>query len=148
MREAIFALTHAEVHERGLASTLWHVVRDFRERTGLDCDLVLVGKEPRLSPESAEALLSVAHEGLANVEQHAQATSVVVSLRTSQTGVTLAVHDDGAGAPALVLRSIASSATHFGLRTVQARIRKLGGSFTVRRGEDGGFVLRVRVRTP
>jgi signal transduction histidine kinase len=148
MREAIFALTRAEVHDRALSRTLWHVVREFRERTGLDADLVLVGKEPRLSAESAEALLAVAREGLANVEQHAQATSVVVSLRTSQTGVTLAVHDDGVGAPALVLRSIASSATHFGLRTVQERIRKLGGSFTYRLGEDGGFVLRVRVRAP
>jgi signal transduction histidine kinase len=145
MREAIFALTHAEAHDRSLASTLWHVVRDFRERTGLDADLVLVGKEPRLSAESAEALLAVVREGLANVEQHARATSVVVSLRTSQTGVTLAMHDDGVGAPALVLRSIGSSATHFGLRGVQERVRKLGGSFTVRRGEDGGFVLRVRV---
>jgi signal transduction histidine kinase len=145
MREAIFALTRAEVHDRGLANTLWHFVRDFRERTGLDADLVLVGKEPRLSPESAETLLAVAREGLVNVEQHAQATSVVVSLRTSQNGVTLAVHDDGVGAPALVLRSIGSSVTHFGLRGVQERVRKLGGSFTMRRGEDGGFVLRVRV---
>jgi signal transduction histidine kinase len=148
MREAIFALTHAEVHDRSLASTLWHVVRDFRERTGLDADLVLVGKEPRLAPESAETLLAVAREGLANVEQHAHATSVVVSLRTSKTGVTLAVHDDGVGSAALVLRSIGSSVTHFGLRGVQERIRKLGGSFTVRRGEDGGFVLRVRVPVP
>jgi signal transduction histidine kinase len=145
MREAIFALTHAESLERGLARTLWQVVRAFRERTGLDADLVLVGKEPRLSRETAETLLGVTREGLANVEQHAHATSVVVSLRTSQTGVTLAIHDDGAGAPALVLRSIGSSATHFGLRGVQERIRELGGTFTVRRGEDGGFVLRVRV---
>ena len=145
MREAIFALTRAEVHDRSLARTLWHVVRTFRERTGLDADLVLVGKEPRLSAESAEAMLGVVREGLANVEQHAHASSVVVSLRTSQTGVTLAVHDDGVGAPALVLRSLSSSATHFGLRGVQERIRKLGGTFTVRRGEDGGFVLRVRV---
>ena len=148
MREAIFALTHAEVHDRGLASTLWHVVREFRERTGLDADLVLVGKEPRLSAESAEVLLGAAREGLANVEQHAHATSVVVSLRTSKTGVTLAIHDDGVGAPALVLRSIGSSATHFGLRGVQERIRKLGGAFTIRHGEDGGFVLRVRVPLP
>jgi signal transduction histidine kinase len=145
MREAIFALTHADVNDRGLAHTLWQVVREFRERTGLEADLVLVGKERRLAREYAEALLAVAREGLANVEQHAHATSVVVSLRTSPTGVTLAVHDDGVGAPALVLRSIGSSVTHFGLRGVQERIRELGGSFTVRRTEDGGFVLRVRL---
>jgi signal transduction histidine kinase len=145
MREAIFALTRGEVHDRGLARMLWHIVRDFREHTGLDADLVLVGDEPRLSRDNADALLAVAREGLANVEQHAHATSVVVILRTSKTGVTLAVHDDGIGAPALVLRSIASSATHFGLRGLRERIHKLGGTFKVRRAEDGGFVLRVRV---
>lgn len=145
MREAIFALTHGELPERGLARNLWHLVRDFRERTGLDADLVLVGKEPRVSPDAAEALLATAREALANVEQHAHATSAVVSLRTTTTGVTLAVQDDGVGARPLVLRSIGSSARHFGLRGVQERVHSLGGSFTVRRGEDGGFVLRVRV---
>jgi signal transduction histidine kinase len=145
MREAIFALTQAEVEDRELTQTLWQVVRGFRERTGLDADLVLVGGARRLSRECAEALLAVVREGLANVEQHAHATSVVISMRTSATGVTLAVHDDGVGAPALVLRSIGSSVTHFGLRWLQDRIRKLGGTFTVRCGEDGGFVLRVRL---
>jgi signal transduction histidine kinase len=147
MREAIFALSHGELPERGLARTLWHVVRDFRERTSMEADLMLVGKEPRLSGNAAEALVATAREALANVEQHAHATSVVVSLRTTSSGVTLAVQDDGVGAKPLVLRSIGSSATHFGLRGVQERVHSLGGSFTVRRGEDGGFVLRVRVPT-
>ena len=111
MREAIFALNRADLHDRALERTLWTVVR----------------------------------EALVNVEQHAHATSVVVTLRRSRGGVTLAVHDDGVGAPALLLRSIGSSFTHFGLRGLQERIRKVGGSFTARNGDDGGLVVRVRV---
>jgi signal transduction histidine kinase len=145
MREAIFALNRADLQDRGLERTLWTVVRDFRERTGLEADLVLVGRERLLPPETAEALLAVVREALVNVEQHARATSVVVTLRRSRGGVTLAVQDDGIGAPALLLRSIGSSFTHFGLRGLQERIRKLGGSFTARNGDDGGLVVRVRV---
>jgi signal transduction histidine kinase len=145
MREAIFALSRADVQDRGLVPTLWTVVRDFRERTGLEADLVLVGKERLLPPETAAALLAVAREALANVEQHAHASSVVVTLRTSRGGVTLAVQDDGLGAPALLLRSIGSSFTHFGLRGLQDRIKKVGGAFTARNGEDGGLVVRARV---
>jgi signal transduction histidine kinase len=145
MREAIFALSRADVQDRGLERTLWTVVRDFRERTGLEADLVLVGQERLLPPETAEVLLAVVREALVNVEQHARATSVVVTLRRSRGGVTLAVQDDGIGAPALLLRSIGSSFTHFGLRGMQERIRKVGGSFTARNGEDGGLVVRVRV---
>jgi len=59
--------------------------------------------------------------------------------------VRLAVQDDGIGAPALLLRSIGSSFTHFGLRGLQERIRKLGGAFTARNGEEGGLVVRARV---
>jgi signal transduction histidine kinase len=70
---------------------------------------------------------------------------VVVTLRRSRGGVTLAVQDDGVGAPALLLRSIGSSSTHFGLRGMHERIRKLGGVLTVRNGEDSGLVVRVRV---
>jgi signal transduction histidine kinase len=145
MREAIFALSRADLQERGLERTLWTVVRAFRERTGLEADLVLVGKERPLSPETAETFLAVVREALVNVEQHARATSVIVTLRTSRGGVTLAVQDDGIGAPALLLRSIGSSFTHFGLRGLQERVRKLGGSFTARNGEDGGLVVRARV---
>jgi signal transduction histidine kinase len=145
MREAIFALSRADLQDRGLVQTLWTVVRAFRERTGLEADLVLVGKERPLPPEIAEALLAVVREALVNVEQHARATSVIVTLRTSRGGVTLAVQDDGIGAPALLLRSIGASFTHFGLRGLQERIRKLGGSFTARNGEDGGLVVRARV---
>jgi signal transduction histidine kinase len=148
MREAIFALSRADLQDRGLERTLWTVVRDFRERTGLEADLVLVGRERLLPSETAEALLAVAGEALVNVEQHARATSVVVTLRRSRGGVTLAVQDDGIGAPALLLRSIGSSSTHFGLRGLQERIRKLGGAFTARIGEDGGLVVRARVPTP
>ena len=59
--------------------------------------------------------------------------------------MTLAVQDDGLGAPALLLRSIGSSFTHFGLRGLQDRIKKVGGAFTARNGEDGGLVVRARV---
>jgi signal transduction histidine kinase len=140
MREAIFALSRADLQDRGLERILWTVVRDLRERTGLEADLVLVGKDRLLPPEIAEALLAVVREALVNV-----ATSVVVTLRRSRGGVTLAVQDDGVGAPALLLRSIGASFTHFGLRGLQERIRKLGGAFTVHNGEDSGLVVRVRV---
>jgi signal transduction histidine kinase len=145
MREAIFALSRADLQDRGLERTLWTVVRDFRERTSLEADLVLVGRERLLPPETAEALLAVVREALVNVEQHAQASSVVVTLRRSRGGVTLVVQDDGVGAPALLLRSIGSSFRHFGLRGLQERIRKMGGGFTARNGDDGGLVVRVRV---
>ncbi len=145
MREAIFALSRAEVHDRGLVQALWKLVRAFQHRTGIDADLVLAGDERRLRPEAAEALYAVAREALANVEQHAQASAAVVSLRFGPRSATLAVQDDGVGAPNLVLRSLTDSVTHFGLQGLNERVRQLGGTFTVRPGDDGGLVVRARI---
>lgn len=145
MREAIFALSRDEVFDRGLVQSLWRLVREFRARTGLEADLILNGKEHRLPPEAAESLHAVAREALANVKRHAHASAVVVSLKFGSRAVTLAVQDDGVGAPALVLRALDSSTTHFGLRGLRERVRGLGGTFTVRAGDDGGLVVLARV---
>lgn len=145
VREAIFALGQADVRDRGPVPLLWKLVRDFRARTALEADLVLAGTERRLPPETAEALYAVAREALANVERHACAKAVVVSLSFTPRAVTLAVQDDGDGANPLVLQRIQHSATHFGLRDLRERVRRIAGTFTARPGEGGGFVVRARL---
>jgi signal transduction histidine kinase len=145
MREAIFALIRAEVHDRGLVQALWKLVRSFQSRTGLEADLVLAGTERRLPPRLAETLHAAAREALANVEHHAQASAVVVSLHFSQRAATLTIQDDGVGVSPLMLRGIDTSATHFGLRDLRERVRRLGGTFSIRPGDDGGLVLRTRL---
>jgi signal transduction histidine kinase len=145
MREAIFALIHAEVHDRGLVQALWKLVRSFQSRTGLEADLVLAGTERRPPPRLAETLHAAAREALANVEHHAQASAVVVSLHFSPRATTLTIQDDGVGISPLMLRGIDTSATHFGLRDLRERVRRLGGTFSIRPGDDGGLVLRTRL---
>ena len=46
---------------------------------------------------------------------------------------------------ALPLRGIDTSATHFGLRDLRERVRRLGGTFSIRPGDDSGVVLRARL---
>ena len=84
-------------------------------------------------------------KGLANVEQHARATAVVLSLRFEPDTLALTVQDDGVGAPSLVLSTLAESATRFGLRGLRDLVHSLGGTFTTGPGDDGGFVVRAVV---
>jgi signal transduction histidine kinase len=44
-----------------------------------------------------------------------------------------------------MVKRIADSATHFGLRGVGERVRHLGGSFVAKPARDGGFVVRTRL---
>jgi len=145
LRAAIFALNRAEVHDRGLVQALWQLVREFQQTTGVEADLVVSGAERRAPPEVAEALYAVAREGLANVEQHARASAVVVSLRFELGAATLTVQDDGVGAAVLVLTTLPESATRFGLRGMRERVVRQGGTFTAEPGDEGGFVVRAHV---
>ncbi len=145
LRAAIFALTRAEVHDLELVRALWQLVREFQKRTEVEADLVESGAERRAPPDIAEVLHAVAREGLSNVERHARATAVVVSLCFEPDAVTLTVQDDGVGASALVLSMLADSATRFGLNSCRDRVLRLGGTFTAGPGDDEGFVLRVRL---
>src|SRR5207253_2738715 len=126
----------AEVPDLELVRALWQLVREFQERTGLEADLVESGVERRAPPEVVEVLYAVASEGLANVERHARATAVVVSLGFEPDRVTLTVQDDGVGASALVLRTLGDSATRFGLKSSRDRVLRLGGTFTAEPGDD------------
>jgi signal transduction histidine kinase len=108
----------------------------------------LSGRERRVAPEIAETLYAVAREALTNVERHADASAVVLSLLFEPNTALLTVQDDGAGVSPLVLRTLADSAIHFGLRSMHERVTRLGGTFVAQSGEDGGFVVRALVPLP
>jgi signal transduction histidine kinase len=148
LRAAIFALNHAEFDRRGLIAALWKMVRGFQSRTGIETDLVLTGGKRPVPTEVAEVLHAMAREALANVERHSRAGAVVLGLHIRPRSISLSVHDDGAGAPRLVMKQISKSTTHFGLRGMGDRVRRLHGTLVAGPGSDGGFVVRARIPVP
>jgi GAF domain len=145
LREALFALTHAEVDRRGVVPALWRLVRRFQQRTGIEADLVVSGAPGRLPIGVAEVLHTVGREALASVERHSKASAVLLGLRVGPRTVTLSIQDDGAGPSGRTAKRVADSATHFGLRGVGERVRRLGGTFVAKPVRDGGFVVRTRL---
>jgi signal transduction histidine kinase len=146
LREAIFTLKQSDIDGEGVVPALWRLVRAFQQRTGIDSDLLVTGTGRQLPTEIAEMLHAVGREALANVERHSQAGAVLLGLHIARHSVTLSIQDDGIGTAEPMLARIASSATHFGLRGVGQRVRRLGGTFVAQAAPDGGF--RVRIRLP
>jgi PAS domain S-box-containing protein len=80
----------------GLAHTLeWHA-REFARRTGIR---VIPGalKDVRLDPEVQLAVFRIFQEVLTNVERHASATEVQVTMSLEAGGVILRIVDNGTG---------------------------------------------------
>jgi signal transduction histidine kinase len=86
------------VRETGLGPALSNVFDRFIDRTGLTGEFIADLEAARFGDERAETLLRMAQEALRNVERHARATRVVVTLAASGgTRLQLTIEDNGIG---------------------------------------------------
>jgi signal transduction histidine kinase len=94
---------------------------------------------PKKVPSNAAiCIFRVAQEALRNVVRHAEASHVAVSLRATEGGIALAVHDDGTGLAA----SRDNARTSLGLVSMQERVRLVGGRLEIAsRPEHGTSVV-------
>ena len=88
-------------------------------------------------------LFRIIQEGLNNINQHARADSVLVSLSVDEMGgVALSLRDNGRGFdPSLV--GTADHSGHFGLRQMRERILDLGGTLDIHSGIGQGTELVI-----
>lgn len=132
-RNVIEALRPSLLDMLGLATALESLCEEFTRRTGVDCIPDLDQQLPDLPPDVSIALYRVVQEALANVQKYAQASVVRVSLQSEAEHLRLVIEDDGIGIPEDVLGRPASH----GLVGMRERLRVLGGTFEIRRGEHG-----------
>lgn len=125
----------------------------FRVRSELEVQLEL-SEDPNVTvdAESSWAVVRILGELLSNVQSHARATAVSVTLRVSAEGLRLVVADDGKGM-AMSGGSIDTSALalggHYGLIGVQERAEAIAGSVRVHssRSRPSGTTIDVRLPT-
>ncbi|MEV1115693.1 sensor histidine kinase [Actinosynnema sp. NPDC049800] len=111
------------------------------------CDRVEVEGEPYPLPVPVEvALLRVAQGALANVREHADATTAVLTLTYLGDAVTLDVRDDGRGFDPAAVRP--EPGRGYGLDAIRDRVAELGGTMTVESAPGEGTALAVSVPTP
>ena len=112
----------------------------FKERTGVPARLITVTALPSLDCARVRALAGANREALLNVEKHAGAESVVVTVFTVRGGVAVTVSDDGSGMrdqPRLGL----------GIAAATERIARVGGDLAIGPNDDGGVTMQAWVPT-
>jgi LuxR family transcriptional regulator, regulator of acetate metabolism len=137
LREALLALSESSP-ERALPIELAEHCRSFESRTGIPARLVQLGQVRPLDAERTTLLVGAVREGLLNVEKHADASTVVVSLGEVDGGVQVAVADDGSPGE----RPHAAGAG-LGIRLLVEKAARLGGRVSLVHDEDGGSTLRM-----
>ncbi|MEL6603212.1 MAG: sensor histidine kinase [Cyanobacteria bacterium J06614_10] len=94
---------------------------------------------PDLPQQLNYQLYLIAKEGLRNVQKHAQATQVILTLTAVGQQVILTLVDDGCGF------ELADVNSGYGLQGMQERSQLLGGQLTVNSQPHAGTRLRVTV---
>jgi two-component system NarL family sensor kinase len=120
-----------------IAHGLESLARSFTSRTGVQ---VRVQAAQFDLPASVEReLLAIAKEALTNVDKHAHATAVAISLTKRGDRVTLQVHDDGVG----YRRS--SRVSGQGVIGMRERAQLAGGSLKIAGARGRGTTVAVTV---
>ncbi|MFI1237452.1 sensor histidine kinase [Nocardia salmonicida] len=100
---------------------------------------------PGQLPQRVEAtLLRIAQGALANVREHAAATTATITLTSLDDQIVLDVADDGRGFDPDTRVDPARHRGH-GLPAIRARVRQLGGTCTVESAPGDGTVLSAAV---
>lgn len=130
-RRIITDLTPPEITDAGLAGALRLLCDRARQNeTAERVEFRAVGPHrPGLDEQVATTLFRVAQSALANVREHAHATTVTVILRQQQERVELEVRDDGVGFE--LAGEVSRTDRGFGLSSAQARLFECGGHLDV-----------------
>ncbi|MEZ0539067.1 tetratricopeptide repeat-containing sensor histidine kinase [Fibrella arboris] len=129
----------AELEKLGLASTLTTLVGQLNQNSPLQFVLTIIGLVERLPVEIEFNVYSIVLELINNAIKHAKARSVTIELVRTETGIDLAVDDDGVGlGQSLDKRGI-------GLQNIQARLDSLGGAFNTLHPAETGTRIRLKI---
>ncbi|MFE2409696.1 sensor histidine kinase [Kitasatospora sp. NPDC059408] len=148
-RRFVRALTPPALDGDPLPVALERLCATTTAHSGLPVHLHVSGEAVRLPVPQEVALLRIAQSALGNTVRHARASHAEVTLSYMEGEVALDVFDDGAGFdPAALPGRPARDDGGFGLPSMGARARALGGTFTVESAPGEGTALAVLLPVP
>ncbi len=116
----------------GLGPALQSLIEDFGTRTGIETYFETVVFRGRLDEEARIALYRVAQEALTNIERHAEASHVNMTLQGTRQGALMRIDDNGKGIPPRH-----RGHNGLGLRNMSERIEQLDGKLTITSSRTG-----------
>ncbi|HSI98400.1 MAG TPA: ATP-binding protein [Gaiellaceae bacterium] len=143
LREIAHSLETKSVMSRPLGEILHREVDGFAERSGITASLELRGDPDSLSSGQRVTVFRAIQEALANVREHAGASSVEVRVRARRSAIEVQITDNGMGFE--IERALARAAQRgrLGLVGIAERVRMLGGTFDVESRPGGPTTLML-----
>jgi two-component system sensor histidine kinase DegS len=145
IREFILTLRPMMLDDLGLVPTLKQYVQDFEEKTKLAASFTVLGRETRLPAHSEVTIFRVIQELLTNVQTHAHATNVQVTLDFQDHSIMASVEDDGSGFDVNEVQGASQQRKGLGLSTIQERTEMLSGKVQIESRIGRGTKVRIEI---
>lgn len=143
-RRLVWALRPEALDQATLPEALERLLKQWSEATGTSAVLHRTGTGQPLAPDAEATLLRVAQEALANVANHAAATTVTLTLSYVADAVHLDIADDGCGFVPATRTDPGPTGGH-GLRTMHERVQLLGGDLVVESAPGEGTIVTASI---
>ena len=141
IRNMALLLRPAMLDDLGLAAALGWLGREISRPTGLRILVQADDLPPDLPDEHKTCVFRIAQEALHNIQQHANANAVEITVRASDSWLSVTVQDDG--------RGFAHGRAHgLGLTGMHERAESLGGSVKITSGPGKGTLIEVALPLP
>lgn len=140
LRHMIFELRPPELEKLGLAAALQARLATVENRAGLKTEMHCDGADD-LPLAVADGLYRIAHEAFSNSVRHARATRIRLGLERVEDDVILEILDDGLGFDVEAGRLKGG----LGLRGMEERATKMGGTLSIETESGRGTLIRVCV---
>jgi two-component system NarL family sensor kinase len=141
VRRISHGLRPALLDDLGLAAALEHLAEEFSQHSGMPVAFAMHGKVERLPQVVGTVLFRIAQEALTNIERHAGARRISLTLGLRRQMLTLAIEDDGAGF------DTEHVAVHpqrgIGLRNMMERLDAIGGTLRIDSSAAGTKVCAI-----
>jgi signal transduction histidine kinase len=141
-RSAIAQMRGHSARDTGLGPALSQAIQRFKDRTGLSVELAIEGDAARFGDDRADVIFRMTEEVLRNIERHARASRVRLSLRiVDGTHLVLLIEDDGVGFDPLLSRP-----GLFGLVGLREQAQLIGAEIDIASAPERGTSVRTSLR--
>jgi signal transduction histidine kinase len=149
LRQVCSDLRPPTIDNHGLSAAIRSLVSQWTKQTGIPVELDINAGLGRL-PEPIElSVFRIVQEGLRNIQKHAEATQVNLSLhRTPKASLHMRLADDGHGVEGPVDLAALAKENHFGLVGISERVSLLDGTLDVNSAPEGGLELEIEIPSP
>ena len=125
----------------GLMAAIEWQVEEFKNRTGIKCEVSLEPEDIILDRERSTTIFRILQETLTNVVRHSKATRIKVSLKEKAGNLVLKVRDNGKG----ITEKQISNPKSVGLIGIRERAHFWGGKVKISGVKDKGTIVTVSV---